>query len=380
MAETKTTLKEMRNGDVRYISLVRRAANRIPIKITKSDKEDTMIDLSNLRRVLKGEQKPEAPSIAAVVLAAEPGEAVKAKLSELGLGELAHITKNEDGTVVLSKDGNTKVEAKIVRLSEDVALVVKGLQLWSSGLDSSTDFNEVLAANSFYSGLSTATCSLGDTIRNICYSATDPGAAASSIGEAVKKFETYATTLVGNIPTVAWKMEQEIAAAIKADAEAATAASTATKSEEAHTGDAGKADAANTQATTESTAAAVKAEGTETAGVATGAAPAADAAKPDAQPDLAASIAAALKAEFAPQFEAVNTAIKGVQEQFTKLEGEVREVATKAEGAQKAVKATVVAAAAPTDTPAADGDGASGQSVAKKGEVDFYSGRDSAFA
>lgn len=53
----KATAKEMKNADVRFISLVKRGANRIPFRILKTDKgENQMIDLASLSPVLKGEK------------------------------------------------------------------------------------------------------------------------------------------------------------------------------------------------------------------------------------------------------------------------------------------------------------------------------------
>ena len=57
----KTTAKELRNADVRFISLVKRGANRLPFRILKSEGESQMIDLTTLRPVLKGE-KIQAPA------------------------------------------------------------------------------------------------------------------------------------------------------------------------------------------------------------------------------------------------------------------------------------------------------------------------------
>ncbi len=57
----KATAKELKNADVRFISLVKRGANRLPFRILKSEGESQMIDLTTLRPVLKGE-KIEAPA------------------------------------------------------------------------------------------------------------------------------------------------------------------------------------------------------------------------------------------------------------------------------------------------------------------------------
>ena len=54
----KTIARELKNADVRFISLVSRGANRIPFRILKksSEGENQMIDLTTLRPVLKGEK------------------------------------------------------------------------------------------------------------------------------------------------------------------------------------------------------------------------------------------------------------------------------------------------------------------------------------
>lgn len=52
----KTTAKELKNIDVRFISLVKRGANRLPFRILKSEGDSKMIDLTTLRPVLKGEK------------------------------------------------------------------------------------------------------------------------------------------------------------------------------------------------------------------------------------------------------------------------------------------------------------------------------------
>lgn len=57
----KTIAKEMKDADVRFISLVKRGANRLPFRIIKSTKDSDMLDLTTLRPVLKGE-KIQAPA------------------------------------------------------------------------------------------------------------------------------------------------------------------------------------------------------------------------------------------------------------------------------------------------------------------------------
>ena len=55
----KTVARELKNADVRFISLVAKGANRIPFRIIKSAKdENQLLDLSKLGHVLKSEQAP----------------------------------------------------------------------------------------------------------------------------------------------------------------------------------------------------------------------------------------------------------------------------------------------------------------------------------
>ena len=55
----KTVARELKNADVRFISLVAKGANRIPFRIIKSAKDQNqMLDLSKLGHVLKSEQAP----------------------------------------------------------------------------------------------------------------------------------------------------------------------------------------------------------------------------------------------------------------------------------------------------------------------------------
>ena len=55
----KTTMRQMKNAKVNFISLVTRGANRIPFRVLKSAKgEDNMLDLNQLRHVFKNESAP----------------------------------------------------------------------------------------------------------------------------------------------------------------------------------------------------------------------------------------------------------------------------------------------------------------------------------
>ena len=56
--KVKTTMRQMKEAKVNFISLVTRGANRIPFRVLKSQGEDNMLDLTQLRHVFKNEPAP----------------------------------------------------------------------------------------------------------------------------------------------------------------------------------------------------------------------------------------------------------------------------------------------------------------------------------
>ena len=80
----KTTMRQMKEAKVAFISLVTRGANRIPFRVLKSDKgEDNMLDLSQLRHVFKGDapaqSKPTGLGFAEILRGSEPAPQTVAK-------------------------------------------------------------------------------------------------------------------------------------------------------------------------------------------------------------------------------------------------------------------------------------------------------------
>ena len=79
MAKIRARLKQLKDADVRYISLVDRAATRIPFRVLKRDKENKMgIDLT---KVFKSENA-EKPYVSALVVFAQKDETVAAQVLE----------------------------------------------------------------------------------------------------------------------------------------------------------------------------------------------------------------------------------------------------------------------------------------------------------
>lgn len=80
----KTTMRQMKEAKVAFISLVTRGANCIPFRVLKSDKgEDNMLDLTQLRHVFKGDapaqSKPTGLGFAEILRGSEPAPQTVAK-------------------------------------------------------------------------------------------------------------------------------------------------------------------------------------------------------------------------------------------------------------------------------------------------------------
>ncbi|MDO5625719.1 MAG: hypothetical protein Q4G71_13645 [Pseudomonadota bacterium] len=69
-------MRRLKNAQISFISLVSRGANRLPFRVIKSEGEDTMLDLTRLRHVFKGEQqatsKPTGLGFAAILNHGKP--------------------------------------------------------------------------------------------------------------------------------------------------------------------------------------------------------------------------------------------------------------------------------------------------------------------
>lgn len=75
--KVKTTMRQMKDAKVSFISLVTRGANRIPFRVLKSQGEDNMLDLTQLRHVFKNEPapaqaKPTSMGFAAILRGGKP--------------------------------------------------------------------------------------------------------------------------------------------------------------------------------------------------------------------------------------------------------------------------------------------------------------------
>jgi hypothetical protein len=210
MGRITAKLKELRNVDVAIVSLVDRAASRMPIRILKRDKDPQMIDLSGIGRTLKrAVQKHEPPAIAGFIVLDNPDpvfmENVQKAVKDHGFS-IEHVTKHDDGTVVFAQD-DQPVEGTLLRLSDQLLVVMKGFDQYSEDLRENADFNELVAANGFFAGLAGAIQALYSTICAALEDADSPMDAGPDVKDALGKFSGYVQTLVSSLPSNAFKLD-----------------------------------------------------------------------------------------------------------------------------------------------------------------------------
>ncbi|QIN95168.1 hypothetical protein DLP3_005 [Stenotrophomonas phage vB_SmaS_DLP_3] len=228
--QAKISMNKMGDADVNFVSLVGRAANRIPFRITKSDKENKMgLDLSGIGRALKGkkvekaEVKPEL--VAVVVEKSDLLPQITDAVSAAGLAVDNVVEDAETGTVAfVQKESEEGEDLTTIKMDGNVSVVVKG---FSAYCDHLKDFNEIVQAQGFYAGMDVATSALRDSVYKGLYNSDNPQEAVAKAETVLSQFTTYMKTLVGNLPANAFYVSKGVAVVVekaakdKTDAEAA---------------------------------------------------------------------------------------------------------------------------------------------------------------
>ena len=200
-------LKEMRDGEVHYISLVDKSSSRIPFRVVK--KETGMIDLSAIGRIFKRAEN-EKPTVSGVIVYAQKQDALSAQVREAiqkaGF-KVDTVAENPDGeTVLFSQQENALEGAQLVRLSEQMILAVKGFSPQNLSTDTS-DFASAAASNSFHQGVDSSLDILFSKICSVLNDATDEADASDKVGGLIDGFKKYIVGLVESLPTAAFKAD-----------------------------------------------------------------------------------------------------------------------------------------------------------------------------
>lgn len=192
----KAKLKEMKDAEAHFVSLVTRSANRIPFRIQKFDKEQSMIDLTSIGRVLKRESAARKPEVTGVVVEKSDGakfEAIKKALTDHGLS-VDNVIENEDGTVTFAQKAECDKGATMVRMSGNSVALVQNLG----------DLPQVpvLKADGFVHGPISAT----EVVQMLV---------AKQDFDAVAQASEYAKAVAAQVPEVAVKVDAAITEVVK---------------------------------------------------------------------------------------------------------------------------------------------------------------------
>jgi hypothetical protein len=214
MPKFEINATELTDTDVNFIALVKRGANRIPFRLTKS--EDADMDLYSLlkKTVLKGDGGTVvAPAVVGVYMTKAANEdAIIAMLKAAGV-DFEPLLKGEikGMTVYTLKSGVNPADTMMLKVSKDVALGISGLKKGFCEYDfNSSDFGENVATSSYVMSLSGAAQALGSVVSNVLQDAADPTAAAVGISKAVDDFKAYIMTLTKAVPVSAFKFDQAL--------------------------------------------------------------------------------------------------------------------------------------------------------------------------
>jgi xanthosine utilization system XapX-like protein len=221
---------KMSKGDVSFISLVERGANRIPFKVIKQEKSMNKfagIDLGSIFGVRKAEAP--APKVVAIVsLAGEGLESITQQIEQAGFS-VAHMDEQDDGSVVFKQeDGDLDLEgASVIRMSEHIAVVTKGFRPYymdvavapgpEDGGKEEVSFADACAARGFYPGIRTALEVMSSKIEYLVAEAASPQDAKAAVAKLFSEASAYVTSFVDALPAKAFKLEK-IEPMIAADA------------------------------------------------------------------------------------------------------------------------------------------------------------------
>lgn len=215
--KTRVKLKvtEMRDAQVDFVSLVERASNRIPFRIKKSAEETQMaFNLSSITRAFKGEKAPEPAKnqivgIATPALKGEKLEAVKAILVENGFA-VDNQEELSDGSMVFKQEGflADDPDASLVRMSQDMVLVMKGFEPYSSSTES--DFLVSAKAKGFYAGLDGACTALTGAVWATLRETSSVEETSTAVATILADFSVYVQGLVDTLPQKAFKADLEV--------------------------------------------------------------------------------------------------------------------------------------------------------------------------
>lgn len=202
--------KEMHGGEVAYISLVQRGANRIPFKIVKKEKP-IMLDLDNLGSFLVNKGQKQATDPVIVGIATMKGaslESVKKHVQDAGF-KVDDVVNNADGSLIFKQESLEGGEHTLVTLNDSVSLVVKGFRPFSMESEDSS-LSELVNSQMVFPGVSTVLDVVRDVVFDTLRASDSPSDAAAKVNALFSEAAVLVTKLMGEIPEKAFKLDQSM--------------------------------------------------------------------------------------------------------------------------------------------------------------------------
>lgn len=206
MAKVSLDLTEMYNADVKFISLVKRGANKIPFRIIKSEDGLMGKKLFNLETLFSA-KKTEVIVPAIVGFAVAKSDKTAGFVEALEQKGYKFTQEDVDGGVICTLKSVDPEAVTTLKVSDDVAVMLEGVTKSFYGFSESTDFTEQMSTGGFFSSLYIAMDVLGDTVCNAMYTADDV-APVEVIRKAFQDAQNYVTALVSAIPVDCFKLEK----------------------------------------------------------------------------------------------------------------------------------------------------------------------------
>lgn len=204
MATIRTRLKELRDVDVQFISLVDRAATRIPFRVLKREDSKMGIDLT---KVFKSDQ-PVKPHVSALVVFAHKNEAVA---KEIEAAITAHgfatdrVQKSDEGQTLVYAQGDQPKDVVVVRLSDQTLVSVGGLRVPEGWV------GEWVEKHGFLPDVAMATSALHAQAQELVTKAENPQAEAEAL---LTSYAEYLSQVI-QLPTACFKLDDAIEAIVK---------------------------------------------------------------------------------------------------------------------------------------------------------------------
>lgn len=219
MPKIRAILKKLVDVDVEFVSLVKRGANRLPIRIIKSEdvKQNSMENTMSILDTIFGnagaaKDESSKPEITAIITDNDNAEIMEKQLEELGFS-VTEKQEVEGGTVF--RQGELTADDVIIQLSESTYIAVKNVQKAFEPFSSGTSFADNFKKGAFFPSVRMATDVLMDTIVNVMFSDDGTTAPIESIKKTLDEFSNFVLTSLKSIPKDAFKLEEVIIKAEK---------------------------------------------------------------------------------------------------------------------------------------------------------------------